>query len=84
MKRAPRLGPANKFEQSWLDFLAESDLNGFHSIDACRYLATLRNHAGRKYQRIPHAARMTAILKKSDVFARDAESLWWRVGGDSQ
>lgn len=85
-KRAPRLGTINKFEQGWLNLLLESDMDGFAVMDACLYLAHQHNGQGRKYQRIPHAGRMTAILKKSpDFVSRDGgrEGLrWWRTGGE--
>lgn len=82
-KRSPRLGPPNAFEQGWIDHLVNSDMDGFSPQDACIYLSTLRNHAGRRYQRIPHQGRMNAILKKSGVFMRREDNLWWRLGGDS-
>lgn len=84
MKRAPRLGVINKFEQGWLDLLLRSDMDGFAVTDACLYLAHQRNLQGRKYQRIPHVGRMTAILKKSPDFYSigGREGLrWWRTGG---
>ena len=86
MKRAPRLGVINKFEQGWLDLLLKSNMDGFAVADACLYLAHQRNLQGRKYQRIPHVGRMTAILKKSpDFVSRNSGRnglRWWRVGGE--
>jgi len=84
MKRAPRLGTINKFEEKWLSLLLDSDMDGFAVVDACLYLARQRNSQGRTYQRVPHSGRMTAILKKSPDFYSIGGRRglrWWRTGG---
>lgn len=86
-KRAPRLAVINRFEQGWLNLLLRSHLDGFSAVDACLYLAQQTNSAGRRYQRIPHVARMNTILKKSPDFTHidsGREGLrWYRVSRDS-
>lgn len=87
-RRAPRLGGINKFEQGWIDLLVRSHLDGFRSIDACRYLAGQKNLSGRNYTRIPNQFRMNSILKKSKKFRKEQLSntavLWWRIGGEEE
>ena len=88
MKRAPRLGVINAFEQGWLNILLSSHMDGFGTADACLYLSRQHNQSGRKYQRIPHAGRMAAILKKSPDFRKEdtgrAGIRWWRIGGEEE
>lgn len=87
-RRAPRLGEVNKFEQGWIDLLLESHLDGFRSMDACRYLAGQKNLNGRNYTRIPNQFRMNTILKKSKRFRKERLSntgvRWWRIGGEEE
>jgi len=87
-KRAPRLGGINKFEQTWIDMILKSNLDGFRSLEACLYLSDQTNSSGKKYSRIPNQFRMNTILKKSkrfriERFAR-TRIRWWRIGGEEE